>query len=246
MRWLRLHIYICVLVLLLASGRAADAAQGYFEYAAVYGTTYNGVTTDSGGHRAGSYQVKARVNFGHFVAQYSYHSDLSASLEDGTTSTGMRGTSLMYPGGVIVVPAFTANDAESEFRLEYQALHAPVYFGLAYSNSFNNYGFPRLTALGIGVELQPNPRKLISPYGSYFFFPNQTGTYPLADPNDPSSGTVHTAFVANEFEGGFAITPPKANLSVVLAYYQTTNVRRTGTFNFVRDGPVIGLGYHLK
>jgi hypothetical protein len=241
-------ILACTLLFaLLSLPRAAGATTaGYLEYASIYGTTYNGVTTDSGGHLPGSHELKARIDVGRYMVQYSYHSDLSHSKTDATTSTGAPGTSLAYPGGTVVVPTFNANDGESEFRLEYQLGKFPAYLGLADSNSFNNYGFPRLSALGFGIELQPNPRRSISPYGSYFFFPNQMGTYPLANPNNPSSGPARSSFAANEFEAGVSIALRKTGLSIVLAYYQTTNVRRTGTFNFVRDGPVIGLGYQLR
>jgi hypothetical protein len=245
----RVLIVRCVLILaFLPLAQAAIGAPtiGYLEYAPIYGTTYNGVTTDSGGHLPDSHELKARIDVGRYMAQYSNHIDLSHSKRDATTATGAPGTSLAYPNGTVVVPTFTANDGESEFRLEYQPGKFPAYLGLAYSNSFNNYGFPRLSALGFGIELQPNPRRSISPYGSYFFFPDQTGTYPLANPNDPSSSPVSSSFVANEFEGGASIALRKTGLSIVLAYYQTTNVRRTGRFNFVRDGPLIGLGYQLR
>jgi hypothetical protein len=241
---------LCAALTTLVSppAQAANALSpsAYLEYTPIYGDTYNGVTTDDGDNLAGSYATKVRVDYGRFSAQYRYHRDLSSSLINATTPSGGPGTALNYPGGQVIVPAFTAVDGESEIRLEYQPVHLPVYFGLAYSNSFNNYSFPRLTALGIGAELQPNPRKLISPYASFFYFPDQSGTYPLANPNNPNSGSAHSEFSANELELGGSLVFPKTDLSLVLGYYQTTNVRRTGTFNFVRDGPYVGIGYRLK
>ncbi|HXW51197.1 MAG TPA: hypothetical protein VEJ41_04345 [Candidatus Acidoferrales bacterium] len=241
----RLCFVLLACVGLQARALAAPVS-GYFEGGPQYGTTYNGVTTDSGGHLPGSYELKARVGTGRYVFQYSYHSDLSPSSADATTASGGRGTALNYPGGVVIVPAFNANDGESEFRLEYRTGNYPLFVGLASSNSFNNYMFPRLRGVGFGVELQPNDGKTISPYGSYFFFPDQSGTYPLANPNDPASGPAHQAFDANEFEGGFSIALRPRGLSLALAYYQTTNVQKTGDYNFVRDGPVIALGYRFK
>jgi hypothetical protein len=241
---------LCAALTTLVSppAQAANALSpsAYLEYSALYGDTYNGVTTDDGDNLAGSYAAKVRVNYGRFTAQYSYHRDLSSSLVNAMTPSGGPGTALNYPAGTVIVPAFTATDAESEIRLEYQPVHLPVYFGLAYSNSFNNYSFPRLTALGIGAELQPNPHKLLSPYASFFYFPDQSGTYPLANPNNPNSGSAHSEFSANELDLGASLAFPKTDLSLVLGYYQTTNVRRTGTFNFVRDGPYVGIGYRVK
>jgi len=231
-----------------AQSRAADALtpQGYLQYTPTFGDTYNGVTTDDGDHLSGSYAAKAQLYFGRFSAAYMYYRDLSSSQANGTTSSGAPGTVISYPAGAVVMPVFTAADAESEIRLEYQPVRIPVYFGLAYSNAFNNYGFPRLIAYGLGVELAPNPKHLLSPYGSFYYFPNQTGTYPLADPNNPNSGSVQSAFRANELDLGGSLAFPKTALSLVVGYYQSTNVRRTGTFNFVRDGPYLGLGYRIK
>ncbi|HME82955.1 MAG TPA: hypothetical protein VKF82_12905 [Candidatus Eremiobacteraceae bacterium] len=231
-----------------ARALAANALtpSGYLQYTPTFGDTYNGVTTDDGDHLSGSYSAKAQAYFGRFSAAYLYYRDLSTSQANGTTASGAPGTVISYPAAQVVMPVFTASDAESEIRLEYQPVRIPVYFGLAYSNSFNNYGFPRLTAFGVGVELAPNPKHLLSPYGSFYYFPNQTGTYPLADPNNPASGSVGSSFRANELDLGGSLAFPKTALSLVVGYYQTTNVRRTGTFNFVRDGPYVGLGYRVK
>lgn len=245
-----LAVCVAVLASCLCAAPAGAANEltpwAYLEYASVYGDTYNGVTTDDGDHLAQSYSAKARVYYGRFAASVKFYRDVTNSQNNTTTVTGAPGTVLNYPGGQVTVPVFTAVDAGSEFRLEYQPVHLPVYFGLAYSNASNNYNFPRLTGLGIGVELVPNPRRLLSPYGSFFYFPNQTGTYALANPNNPNSGSVASAFNSNELEVGGSLAFPKTDLSLVVGYYQTTNVRRTGTFNFVRDGPFLGLGYRVR
>jgi hypothetical protein len=243
----RAGLALLALLAIAAPARAASTLTpwAYLEYSGVYGDTYNGVTTDDGDHLASSYSAKARVGYGRFAASVNFYRDASNSQNNALTVTGMPGTVLNYPAGQVVVPVFTAVDAASEFRLEYKPFHPPVYFGLAYSNASNNYNFPRLSALGIGVELMPDPRRLLSPYGSFYFFPNQTGTYALANPNNPNSGSVGSAFRANELELGASLAFPKTDLSLVAGYYQTTNVRRTGTFNFVRDGPFVGLGYRL-
>jgi len=255
MRFTSTHAALAAVTLLVAAAlvapaisRAADTLtpQGYLQYSPTFGDTYNGVTTDDGDHLSASFAAKAQLYYGRFSAAYMYYRDLSVSQANGMTSSGAPGTVISYPTGQVVMPVFTASDAQSEIRLEYQPVRIPVYFGLAYSNSFNNYGFPRLTAFGIGVQLAPNPKHLLSPYGSYYYFPNQTGTYPLADPNNPNSGSVQSAFRANELDLGGSLAFPKTALSLVVGYYQTTNVRRTGTFNFVRDGPYVGLGYRIK
>ncbi|HZV79154.1 MAG TPA: hypothetical protein VFF60_06000 [Candidatus Binatus sp.] len=220
--------------------------QGYLQYSTGFGDTYNGVTTNDGDHLWGSYSFKAKVFLGRFAAEYQYYRDLTNSQTNATTASGGPGTLINFPGAQVIVPQFVASDGQSEFRLEYQPPKFPVYLGVAYSNSFNNYNFPRLTASGIGVELQPDLGRAISPYGSFYWFPNQTGTYPLANPNDPSSGSVHSAFIANELDFGASFAFPKINVNVLAGYYQYTNVRKTGNFNFVRDGPYLGVGYRIR
>ena len=240
-----LALPLCAAPVLAAETRRPSA---YLEYAIPLGDIYNGVTTDDGEPLAGSYSAKARVNYGQFAASFKFYRDASWSQANTTTAAGGPGTVITYPDGLIIVPQFIAVDSASEVRLEYQPKGLPVFFGLAYSNQSNNYNFPRLTALGIGVEVMPNPKHLLSPYGSFFFFPNQTGTYALADPNNPASGSVASFFRANELELGASIAFPKTPVSLVIGYYQNTNIQQyyhshpVGNFNFVRDGPFVGLG----
>ena len=219
---------------------------GYIEYVATSGDIYNGVTTDDGEDLPGSYIAKGRIEYARFAALLRFRRDASQSQANALTSSGGPATSLAFPTAQVVVPQFTAVDSEFEARLEYQPLHIPVYVGLAYARATNNYGFPALQAVGFGLELTPNPHHLISPYGSYFFFPNQTGVYALANPNDPSSGTSPAAYRANELEIGLSLAIPKTDLTIDGGYSQSTNVSRLGAFNFVRSAPYLGVGYRLR
>lgn len=227
-----------------ADGTLATSA--YVEYAGVFGDVYNGVTTDDGDSRAGAYKIKGRLDYGRLSAILNYRRESTNSITNATTPTGQPGTLLTYPAGGIVVPLFVAVDAEFETRLEYKLQRIPFSVGLAYSNSTNNYGFPTLHAFGIGVDLQPSSRRRLSPYGSYFYFPNQTGIYPLADPNNPNSGSVTESLRSNELEAGLSFSVPLTHLSIVAGYDQTTNTSRHGSFNFVRDGPYLGVGYRIR
>src|SRR5579872_62158 len=224
---------------------SSNSLCAFVEYVATYGDTYDGVTTDDGDHLGSSFALRGAALSGRFAALYMFYRDKTASLTNATTPSGGAVTTLQYPAEQIVVPIFTAVNAQSEFRLEYRPSRLPFYAGLAYSNAFNNYGFPRLTGFGVGIEVQPDPQKRLSPYGSYFFFPNQSGTYALAAPTNPKSGSAHSAFRGNEFLIGGSARVGKTGLDLRFGYYQTTNVRRTGTFNFVRDGPFVGLAYRL-
>jgi hypothetical protein len=236
----------CLLVLCFAIASEARASvHGSFEYVKAYGDTYDGVTTDDGDHLGSSFALRATITSGRFGVLYMFHRYETASLTNGTTASGAPGTTINYPGEQIVVPLFTAHNAESEFRLEYQPWRGPIYVGAAYSNTFNNYAFPRLLAFGIGAEIHPNPAKRISPYGSFFYFPRQTGTFPMAAPSNPQSGPVHQDFWAYEELAGGSWTIAKTGLSVRFGYYQNDSERRTGTYNIVSDGPFVGLGYSL-
>ena len=243
------HVLMIGLLCCLPAPARSDgslATSGYVEYSHLFGDIYNGVTTDDGELLGGSYTVKGRVNYGRLSAVLSYRSDLSQSQVNATTPTGQPGTSLTFPAGAVIVPQFVAVDAQFEARLEYGLQQLPVYFGVAYSNATNNYGFPTLHAFGVGVEVQPSTRRALSPYGSFFYFPNQTGVYPLANPNNPASGSVTESLHANEFEVGASYTIPRTQLNIVGGYQQTTNVSRTGSFNFVLDGPFLGVGYRFR
>ena len=240
----------CALLALIvpatARAGAVDPLSAYIEYDAAFGDTYNGVTTDDGDHLFGSYATKARLDYGPFDASFRYHSDISRSKTNSTTPSGAPGTVLTYPAGQTIVPLFNAIDSESEVRLTYRPARLPIWIGLAYSHSSNNYNFPSLQAVGYGIELQPSQHRRLSPFGSYFFFPNQIGTYALANPNNPNSGSAPAAYRSNELEFGAAFAFARSPISVVAGYSQTTNISRFGAFNFVRDGPFIGVGFRVR
>jgi hypothetical protein len=229
-----------------AKADAALSTSAYVEYSHAFGDLYNGVTTDDGEILGGSYQVKGRADYGRLCVGLAYKHDETNSIVNGTTPSGGPGTFLTFPSGSILVPQFVAVDAQFEARLEYRLPQWPAYVGIAYSNATNNYGFPTLHAFGIGVEVQPSQRRALSPYGSFFYFPNQTGIYPLANPNNPNSGSATESLRANELEVGLSYAVPRTHLSVVGGYDQTTNISRTGSFNFVRDGPFVGVGFRLR
>lgn len=238
----------CLLVLCaaIACPARASGVHGSFEYVKAYGDTYDGVTTDDGDHLGSSFALRAVITWRRFAAIYMFHRYETASLTNATLFSGAPGTTLNYPAEQVVVPLFTAQNAASEFRLEYQPWRGPIEVGLAYSNTFNNYAFPRLLAFGIGAELQPNSAKRISPYGSFFYFPSQAGTFPLAAPSNPHSGSVHQDFWAYELLVGGSARIAKTGLSVRFGYYQSDSEHRTGTtYNIVSDGPFVGLAYSL-
>ncbi|MBV8118289.1 MAG: copper amine oxidase N-terminal domain-containing protein [Candidatus Eremiobacteraeota bacterium] len=75
------------------------------------------------------------------------------------------------------VPAFTAVDRDVDVRLGVRIFNPRVYIAAGYIWGSNNYGYPNLNAVGVGLEKLPDLDQALSFYGSVYYYPNFKGTY---------------------------------------------------------------------
>ena len=94
-------------------------------------------------------------------------------------------------GGVASTPVFKAQQDTFDVRLEYRVADPHVYLGVGYLRSNNTYGYPRLSAVGIGAEKLPDFTSPLSWYGSTFYYPSASGSYTVAQPNSPNFGVTY-------------------------------------------------------
>ncbi len=75
------------------------------------------------------------------------------------------------------VPAFTAANRDVDVRLGVRIFNPRVYLGVGYIWGSNNYGYPNMNAVGVGLEKLPDLDQTFSFYGNVWYYPNFRGTY---------------------------------------------------------------------
>ncbi len=86
-------------------------------------------------------------------------------------------------GGSVWVPQFQAIDSDAGVRVGLQVMNPRVYLAGAYLVATNNYGYPRMTGAGVGLEKLPDLDKAFSLFGSYYYYPTLSGNF-----TDPTTG----------------------------------------------------------
>lgn len=74
------------------------------------------------------------------------------------------------------VPAFTARQYEGDARIGLKVIDPRIYIGVGYLWQSSNYGYPRLSNWGFGVEKLPDLDQPLTWFGSAYYYPNVQGT----------------------------------------------------------------------
>ncbi|MBC5804640.1 MAG: hypothetical protein DLM53_06190 [Candidatus Eremiobacter antarcticus] len=107
-------------------------------------------------------------------------------------NTGGQGTLFRTPDGALnFSPQFDARQSNVDARLELELLDPHIYLGVGYLQTANNYGFPKLRGVGLGLEKLPDFDPSYGIYFSAFYYPTVTGKFD-ADPAGPNPGQSFT------------------------------------------------------
>jgi len=150
-------------------------------------------------------------------------------------------------GGFTRTPVFEAKQTNLDARLEFKVADPRVYVGLSYLRAGNSYGYPQLSAVGVGIEKLPDLRAGLNFFGSAFYYPNASGDYTVTSAGSPNLGKsyeqqyrvakydIGVALVAKHFPaylyGGFA--------------GDRFTAKQSAPIGQSHDGPYIGLGVKL-
>jgi hypothetical protein len=102
------------------------------------------------------------------------------------------------------VPQFQAIDSDASVRLGVQIANPRIYIAGAYLWTANNYGYPKLTGAGFGIEKLPDLDKPLSLFGSAYYYPQISGNF-----NDPTTGVgynVQARFL--QYQAGITYSVP--------------------------------------
>ena len=150
-------------------------------------------------------------------------------------------------GGAAYTPVFLAKQSSVDARLEYQVADPRLYIGVGYIQTGNNFGYPQLRGLGVGVEKLPELRPGISWYGSAFYYPTATGNYTVA--------SVGSSNVGKTYRQQYQITKLDAGLALVLRNFpvylfggfsdDAYTAKQNAPVGESHAGPYLGLGIHF-
>lgn len=141
-------------------------------------------------------------------------------------------------GGQTVVPAFTARDYDADARLGLRIFNPRVYVGVGYLWRTGNYGYPRESGFGFGIEKLPDLDQSFSLYGSAYFYPNAKGTF-----TDPSGNNFTLGYNILKYQVGGALTFGKSPVFLEAGWIGDRGTNKTNApSGFTVNGPYVGLG----
>ena len=79
-------------------------------------------------------------------------------------------------GGQVWIAPFSPKDSDVDGRLGLKILDPRIYIGVSYLARWTNYGYPRQSGVGFGLEKLPDLDHPLSVYGAAYYYPQVKGT----------------------------------------------------------------------
>jgi hypothetical protein len=139
------------------------------------------------------------------------------------------------------VPAFSARETDIDFELGVKLADPRVYLDFGYLTRWNNYGYPRETGIGVGINKLPDLEKPFSTYASFFYYPSIQGTYHTAN------GTADVLeYIVIKWSVGESISFGKFPLYLDVGYNGENGAgRKSAPEGYSYAAPYAGLGFHF-
>jgi hypothetical protein len=182
-----------------------------------------------------SLDVRAWGTLDGYDVSLEYHRNVYLTQSAGPGSLTRYAT---LTGGFATVTPFLARDTEFEARVMRRIRHHPLAVGISAFETWNNYPYPRLHGLGVGIAKLPDwTGPHVALFGSAFFYPAASG----------SIGPVHATFAILRSEAGFRFRPTGWKVYLVGGYQNEIRSGRhlAGDVRLNRSDPFIGLGASL-
>lgn len=150
-------------------------------------------------------------------------------------------------GGYAYTPVFLAKQSTLDARLEYQIAAPRVYVGLGYLQTSDNYGYPHLRGLGVGIEKLPDLKTGISLFGSAFYYPRASGTYTITNPASPNFGqSYRQQYQIVKYDVGLALASSRFPIYLYGGVSGDRYVaKQHAPIDQTHGGPYLGLGVKL-
>jgi hypothetical protein len=150
--------------------------------------------------------------------------------------------------GQTYVPGFQASDTDVDVRFGLKVVDPRIYIGVGYLWHEGNYGYPRTSGVGFGIEKLPDLDHVFSVYGSLYYYPSVSGNFQFPGSAPPGlAGTVQSLSYRDLlYQGGVTFTLGKFDgLGVFLdANYLGDNerVKNLAPSSETHSGAAVGIG----
>jgi hypothetical protein len=129
-------------------------------------------------HDSNAYTGEAGLFLGPLAIVGDVRGDLYRTTRNATDASGSPLTRFnTIDGGSATTPVFQARQTRIDGRLEYEIAKPRIDLAGSYISVWNNYGYPRLTGGGFGLEKLPVFTTPLGVYGSVMYYPQISGTY---------------------------------------------------------------------
>ncbi len=183
-----------------------------------------------------------------FAVKIDYRNDAYVTSDNRTDAFGNHFTRFStIDGGSAETPVFLARQSNFDGRLEYKIADPRVYVGVGYLQTSTNYGYPHLTAFGVGLEKLPDLDSGLSIFASAFYYPSASGTYTVNDPASINNG--------KSYRQQYAITKYDVGLTLASAHFPVYLyggfsgdryvVKQNAPIGQTHGGPYLGLGVKI-
>lgn len=216
---------------------AFSARQNYNEFA-------------SGQHCNQSYLLSAAFapKNSRWAGKVDFRQDAYVTNDNVTDVLGNQYTQFAtIDGGVAFTPVFLARQSSLDARLEYQVANPRIYVGAGYIQTGDNYGYPRLTGLGVGVEKLPDLRPGISYFGSVFYYPSASGNFVVASAGSSNLGTTYRQqYQITKLDIGLALVFENSPVYVYGGFSADQyTAKQNAPIGQTHAGPYLGLGVKI-
>jgi hypothetical protein len=149
-------------------------------------------------------------------------------------------------GGSTFVPQFSPIDGDVSMRLGVKVANPRIYIAAAYMVTSNDYGYPRTHGFGYGVEKLPDFDKPFSFFGSYYYYPENEGSF-----TDPSGGMFLMQYRFQQYQAGITYNLPFAKFGSSGIFFEAGFMGNQSTnkqflpANGHESGGFAGLGVHF-
>jgi Copper amine oxidase N-terminal domain len=224
------------------------AYQGFIQAAVAAPRNYNEFA--NGQYCPESYVISAAYLFpsSRFAVKADFRQDVYVTSDNLTDTIGNHYTQFAtIDGGTAFTPVFLARQNTFDARIEYELAAPHVYAGIGYLHTANNFGYPQLDGVGVGLEKLPDMRTGLNFYGSAFYYPNAGGNYTIPFAASPNFGkTYRQQYAIVKYDIGVALVFRGSPVYVAGGFNgDHYAAKQNAPIGQIHDGPYLGLGVKL-
>ena len=150
-------------------------------------------------------------------------------------------TTLGPINGSAYVPSFDARDTDIDGRFGIGIANPNIYIVGSYDTRYGNYGYPRLTGFGGGIEKLPDFAQPVSIYGSVLYYPQLSGDY-----TDIFGDAQKLQYRSLKYQAGLTINVPKTPLFLDAGFLgQHLTAKQNAPSNASENTFYGGIGLHF-